>query len=286
MQAMNRLRKIYDDYEIHPFSSKRASVKWTPLMILPYYDPVRMPCIDFLHNFYLGTAKRMCKLLFRELSTVTVTAAKDGSKQLLHSQAEEDALYEKSYDILSNVVAPQGVPNIAAKVRSRFAGMKGHDYLMWTNVYSLIVADQLRARAARQRDELTERKNAEGLTATLQKALDKLSLQIPILVEFMRVWEPFVRASRLCTARSMLVESIESAHGLIVKFVVRALTSATFGSSFAAFKGANVHLHLHMMRQLLDWGCASMFSNWLYEMFNGEVARVAGTAAAFTWRPL
>ncbi len=47
-------------------TAKASGVRWSPLLNLPYFDIVRCTVIDMMHNRYLGVAKKILKLWFRE----------------------------------------------------------------------------------------------------------------------------------------------------------------------------------------------------------------------------
>lgn len=36
-------------------------IRWTPLLKLPYFDPIRFTVVDTMHNFFLGLLQRHCR---------------------------------------------------------------------------------------------------------------------------------------------------------------------------------------------------------------------------------
>ena len=93
--------------------------RYSALLDLPYFDPVRMTVIDPMHNLFLGTAKRFMVVLL-EMGKVS----KDN---LVIIQTTVDS-----------VMVPQGVSKIPKKIQSGFSRLTAEQWKNWTLVYSLI----------------------------------------------------------------------------------------------------------------------------------------------------
>ena len=94
-------------------------VRYSVLLELPYFDPVRMSAIDPMHNLYLGTAKHVLKRIW----------------------LGQDIISKKDYPVIQNhvdsVCVPAGIGRLPLKVCSGFAGFTADQYKNWTNLFSL-----------------------------------------------------------------------------------------------------------------------------------------------------
>ena len=48
---------------------KKLGVRYTPLLDLDYYHPIKLCAIDAMHNLFLGTAKTFMRLLLKDKGT-------------------------------------------------------------------------------------------------------------------------------------------------------------------------------------------------------------------------
>ena len=93
--------------------------RYSILLELPYFDPIRMTIIDPMHNLYLGTAKHL-KDVWIQQGLIT-------NKDMSHIQSRVDC-----------VQAPLYVGRIPHKIASSFAGFTADQFKNWTNLFSLM----------------------------------------------------------------------------------------------------------------------------------------------------
>lgn len=128
--------------------------------------------------------------------------------------------------------------------------MKGHDWQKWTTVYSLLALP------------------------ALSEKLESDQSQKDLIDDFLTFWKPFVSACHSLSTPSILVKDVETIASNLMEFSKTILESANFGKRIAGYGGVNFHLVIHLAAQLEDWACSSIFSNWQYERFNGEIAEI------------
>lgn len=105
--------------ELHNLESKYG-IRFSLLMQLPLFDPIRFTVIDPMHNLLLGTAKHVFSVWI---------------ERGLLTQANLQTLQEKS----EMISFPQGVGRIPLKIGSSFAGFTADQWRLWTTVLSPIV---------------------------------------------------------------------------------------------------------------------------------------------------
>ena len=91
--------------------------RYSVLLRLPYFDPVRMCVIDPMHNLLLGTARHMISV-WKELK---ILKASDFD----NIQARVDAF-----------VAPDDVGRIPTKISTSFSGFTAEQWRNWTLIFS------------------------------------------------------------------------------------------------------------------------------------------------------
>ena len=93
--------------------------RYSILLKLPYFDPIRMTIIDPMHNLYLGTAKRILKKVW----------------------IEQNLINTKQFDVIQGCVDSVRVPaklgRIPSKIASSFSSFTADQFKNWTNIYSL-----------------------------------------------------------------------------------------------------------------------------------------------------
>lgn len=97
---------------------KANGARYCILLELPYYDAIRFPVIDVMHNLFWGTAKNMMSK-WKDLNLLTKSTFK------VLQQRVEDA----------NV--PVDIGRIPYKIDSGMSGMTADQWKNWTCVYSL-----------------------------------------------------------------------------------------------------------------------------------------------------
>ena len=101
-------------------------VRYSELLRLPYFDPVRMLIIDPMHCLYLGVAKHFFKNVWIE-------------KEVLSTQQLK--LLQKHVD---SCITPPGIGRIPYKIATAFSGFTADQFKNWTNLFSLIaLAEQM-----------------------------------------------------------------------------------------------------------------------------------------------
>ena len=93
--------------------------RYSVLLKLPYFDPIRMTIIDPMHNMYIGTAKHILRAVWLEQNLIT-------KKQLEIVQNRVDS-----------VVVPSRLGRIPSKIASSFSGFTADQFKNWTNIFSL-----------------------------------------------------------------------------------------------------------------------------------------------------
>ena len=94
-------------------------IKYSVLIELPYFDPIRFTIIDPMHNLFLGTAKHVMKNLWMKKNIIT-------SDHLELIQARVDT-YK----------APSGIGRIPHKISSSFGGFTAEQWKNWVTLYSM-----------------------------------------------------------------------------------------------------------------------------------------------------
>jgi hypothetical protein len=94
--------------------------RYSELLRLPYFDPVRMTIIDPMHNLYLGTAKHILKDVWFE--------------RMLIKKRDIDVIQKR----VDAVYVPYTVGRIPSKIASSFAGFTADQFKNWTNIYSVL----------------------------------------------------------------------------------------------------------------------------------------------------
>lgn len=93
---------------------KASGARYCILLELPYYDAIRFPVIDVMHNLFLGTAKNMS--IWKDLNRLTKSTFK--------------ALQQRIQD--ANV--PVDIGRIPYKINSGMSGMTADQWKNWTCV--------------------------------------------------------------------------------------------------------------------------------------------------------
>lgn len=114
-QVMNETTKS----GIRKMESKYG-VRFSVLLSLPYFDPIRFTAIDTMHNLYLGTGKHAFKVWISE------------------NVLTKDNLAEIDRRIRLFQV-PSGVGRLPTNVSSNYGGFKAEQWRTWITVYSPVV---------------------------------------------------------------------------------------------------------------------------------------------------
>lgn len=98
--------------------------RYTVLLQLPYFDPVRMAVIDPMHNLFLGTARRMMKI-WKEAKLVS------------------DKELEEMQTMINKFEVPSNVGRIPHKIGSKFGGLTADQLRAWTTVFSVYLLNDI-----------------------------------------------------------------------------------------------------------------------------------------------
>lgn len=97
----------------------RCGSRYSALLDLSYFNPIRMTIIDPMHNLYLGSAKR-----------------------LLHIWNEKDLITDSDMIAIQSridtIKVPPYVGRIPLKIASSFSGFTADQFKNWTNLFSII----------------------------------------------------------------------------------------------------------------------------------------------------
>lgn len=93
--------------------------RYSVLLDLPYFDPVRMTIIDPMHNLFLGTAKHIMRNVWMKLDLVT-TSDLQGMQ-----------------DKMNIMKTPSYIGRIPRKLETGFAGFTADQLKNWVNLYSI-----------------------------------------------------------------------------------------------------------------------------------------------------
>ena len=98
----------------------KYGIRYSLLIDLPFFEPIRFPVIDVMHNMLLGTPKDVVKLWIK--------------RQLLTSQDLQ--LIQQRSELLS---FPHDIGRIPCKIASGFSGFTADQWWVWTTITSPIV---------------------------------------------------------------------------------------------------------------------------------------------------
>ena len=118
MQATKKLLKCTTKSAVESLEMT-TGVKYSVLMELPYFNPIRYTIIDPMHNLFLGTAKTMMKKIWLERGIIS-------SAQLHIIQTRIDSM---------NI--PSGIGRIPKKIASNFSGFTAEQLKNWVIVFSM-----------------------------------------------------------------------------------------------------------------------------------------------------
>ena len=98
----------------------KYGVRYSVLLSLPYFDPIRFSAIDTMHNLYLGTGKRAFKVWVSE-NILT--------KEKLADIDRKAACFKVS----------AGIGRLPVNISSNYGGFKAEQWKTWITVYSPVI---------------------------------------------------------------------------------------------------------------------------------------------------
>jgi len=187
-----------------------SGLRYSVLLDLPYFDPVRYCVVDPMHNLFLGTGKRMMKVWLKL----------------------PDNVMRKNLDQIESLISEftilEGIGRLPSKISSHFGGFTADQWRNWITIYSPIVLWQV----LRQQQ--------------------------------WNCWILFVQAVKMITGRVLGVTELSEADVLLQKFC--RLTKELYGDRACTI---NMHMHLHLMQSLQDFGPTNAFWLYSFERYNG-----------------
>ena len=115
IEIINKSRNKTERNELE----SRHGCRYSVLLDLPYFDPVRMTIVDPMHNLFLGSAKHMMKKVWIKKDLVT-----------LHDLEE----MQKKMDSMKS---PSDVGRIPRKLETGFSNFTADQLKNWVNLYSI-----------------------------------------------------------------------------------------------------------------------------------------------------
>ena len=184
-------------------------VRYSVLLELTYFDPIKFVVIDPMHNLMLGSSKRVLQVWI--------------SEGILN-----DSKLKVIEEIVERIKCPYDTGRLPTKIGSGFSGFTADQWRIWTTVYSAV------------------------------------ALKGIIPEEDLRCWLLFVRACTLLFSRIISKTEVISADQYLVAFCKK--FEDLYGQEHCT---PNMHLHLHLLDSLLDYGPAHGFWCFPFERFNG-----------------
>ena len=92
--------------------------RYSVLLDLPYFDPIRMAVVDPMHNLFLGTAKHVIKV-WKEEGLLT------------------DEVFQRIQEKADRINCPADVGRIPRKIATGFSGFNADQFKNWTIIFSM-----------------------------------------------------------------------------------------------------------------------------------------------------
>lgn len=98
---------------------KDHGIRYSALLELPYWDPIRFSVVDPMHNLFLGTAKHALQIwIDRNIIT----------RRNFHEMEQ----------VVAKIITPQHVGRIPLKISSGFSGFTADQWRNWVTIFSPI----------------------------------------------------------------------------------------------------------------------------------------------------
>ena len=193
--------------------TKEFGVRYSCLLELSYFNPVRFAVLDPMHNLYLGSSKHMMEIWT--------------DKGMLNKN--QFTIIEET---VSKIITPQDVGRIPLKIASGFSGFTADQWRNWTTIFSAVA---------------------------LKEVLPAAHLHC---------WLLFVRACCLLNNRFITTDVVHQADAFLTEFCNR--SESLYGMYSCT---PNMHLHMHLIDCLLDYGPVHAFWCFAFERCNGLLGR-------------
>jgi hypothetical protein len=238
--------------------------RWSALLDLEYFDPVRCTPVDVMHNMYLGCVKAVMMLFTKgkpESKERSPTLDDNGEPVLDRAgNPRTHATYPARRGCLTAVdlmriqafmkecKTPSDVGRIPAKIASKMKHFKAEQWKLWASIYWLPAMRHVRA----EDEELVR---AERITP------DHIQL----------VWT-LHQLSVLLQAYTITPEQVSRVHALATRMLQQ--VEALYGPHAVR---PNMHLVAHLAAQLRDYGPPAGWWCNSYERYNGLLVNVPYT---------
>ena len=198
---------------------KITGTRWSAFHELPYFDMIRFPVYDPMHNIWMGTCKRIVNFIFK--------------KRFLDSLKIEEMSV-----IISNIIMPFGI-DVSSLTRKVDTGQDGFGHFKadeW-RVYSLFLSPLL-----------------------LKNRIPKINYDH---------WMQFVEAMQVMSLPNVSISAAKACHDKVV----------TFCKQFERLYGKeslypNMHYHIHLFDQMLDYGPFHSHHAFGFERFNMDLKNI------------
>ena len=104
--------------------TKEFGVRYSCLLELSYFNPVRFAVLDPMHNLYLGSSKHMMEIWT--------------DKGILNKN--QFTIIEET---VSKIITPQDVGRIPLKIASGFSGFTADQWRNWTTIFSAVALKEI-----------------------------------------------------------------------------------------------------------------------------------------------
>jgi len=115
IQANNH--SVAEDSQSQKGIEKEFGSRYSILLELPYWDPIRLAVVDLMHNLFLGTAKRVMKIWVE--------------KDCITKQQ-----FKKIEYTVSKIITPRSVGRLPLKIASGFSGFTADQWKNWIVIFS------------------------------------------------------------------------------------------------------------------------------------------------------
>ena len=191
-------------------AESRNGLRYSVLLDLPYFDPIRYPIIDPMHNLFLGTGKRMMEVWLRQPNLL--------SKQNL----------EQIESLIKKFVIPEGMGRLPSNITSHFGGFTADQWRSWITIYSPVLMWHV------------------------------------LGPQHWNCWILFVQAVKIIICRVLTISDLHQANDLLQEFCTK--FQELYGDKECTI---NMHLHLHLINCLQDYGPSNAFWLYAFERYNG-----------------
>ncbi|KAI7898433.1 uncharacterized protein BX663DRAFT_443152, partial [Cokeromyces recurvatus] len=210
---------------------RNTGTRWSTLLRLPYFDPIRFAPVDVMHNCFLGTAKRVLHMIWRDEVRSVAGGRREESLLITKSDLAEMSEFAKS------LILPFGYDGGNAVKRKITVGKDG---------FSHLTADEWRVWII---------------------AMSPYLLPLRLNMQYYNHWMKFVEANRYIANTSITEEEIDYVHSLLKEFLSEFMEIY----HDASYLSLNMHNHLHIKEGLLDYGPAMSHWLFNFERYNGDL---------------